>query len=47
VETVFAPTIPEGTTTAICSNRDAINSINDDSPCKTLFHLEATFETAL
>jgi hypothetical protein len=47
VETVFKPTVPEGTTTAICSNRDAIASINDDSPCKALFFVEATFETAL
>lgn len=47
VETVFMPSIPEGSTTAICSFKDAIASINDQSPCKTLFHLEATFESAL
>jgi hypothetical protein len=47
VETVFPPTVPEGSTEATCSDRDAIDSINDESPCKALFLLEATFETRL
>jgi hypothetical protein len=47
VETEFMPTVPEGSTTATCTDRDAIASINDDSPCKALFLLEATFETSL
>jgi hypothetical protein len=47
VETVFAPAVPEGSNEGTCSIRDAIASVSDDSPCKGLFLLEATFETSL
>ena len=47
VETVFPPKVPEGSTEATCSNLDAIASVSDDSPCKALFLVDATFETSL
>jgi len=45
VETVFMGMV-EGND-ATCARRDAIASINDESPCTALFLLEATFETSL
>lgn len=47
VETTFPAAIEEGATQATCSAGAAIDSITDDSPCKTLFSLGATFEAAL
>ena len=47
VETSFMATIPEGTTEAICTIRNAIESVDDDDPCTALFELEATFEAGL
>jgi len=47
VETTFPAAIEEGATQATCSAGAAIDSITDDSPCKALFSLGATFEAAL
>jgi hypothetical protein len=47
VEVQFAATVPEGSTRGTCTYRNAIAAINDDSPCKALFLLQATFESGL
>ncbi len=47
VETSFMATIPEGTTEATCTIRNAIESVDEDDPCTALFNLEATFEAGL
>jgi hypothetical protein len=45
VRTLFAPSVEGGL--ANCQNRDAIDAVTDDLPCKALLILEATFEGAL
>ena len=48
VETEFMPSEPEpGSNEVTCSIRDAIESVDDDSPCTALFLVEAAFETGL
>jgi hypothetical protein len=48
VETEYMPSDPApGTNEVTCSIRDAIDSIDDASPCTKLFLLEATFEEGL
>jgi len=48
VETEFKPSDPApGSNEVTCSIKDAIDSVDADSPCKALFLLEATFEKGL
>jgi hypothetical protein len=45
-ETVFPPTNP-GESPAVCSNRDAVLSIDEDTPCVGIDIIDATFETGI
>lgn len=45
-DTVFPPTNP-GESPAICSNRDALLSLDEDTPCVGIDIVDATFETGI